>query len=73
VVQYTTAEDAIRAVQMFHKQTWMSMRLIVRLDKNSVAVSTPSILPFGISNSGSVQQSVGNIEPVIVNGSVCLK
>lgn len=73
IVQYTTAENANKAVQKFHKQIWMSMRLIVRLDKNSVAVSTPSVLPFGISNSGSVQQSGGNIEPIIVNGSVCLK
>jgi hypothetical protein len=72
-VQYTTAENANKAVQMFHNRTWMSMRLIVRLDKNSVAVSTPSVLPSRISNRNSVQQSGGNIGPVIVNGSICLK
>lgn len=73
MVQYTTAENANKAVQMFREQIWMSMRLVVRSDKNSVAVSTPSVLPFGISNSGSVQQSGGNIDPIIVNGNVCLK
>jgi RNA recognition motif-containing protein len=73
IVQYTTAENANKAVQMFHNRTWMSMRLIVRLDKNSVAVSTPSVLPSRISNRNSVQQSGGNIGPVIVNGSICLK
>lgn len=33
IVQYTMAENANKAVRMFHNQTWMSMRLIVRLDK----------------------------------------
>ena len=74
-VQYAVAKDAKRAVAMFHSEKYMGMRLKVRLDKEPVAVGTPSAgssrTNGNASNSRTVQQSRNNAEPIIVNGSSC--
>ena len=61
-VQYASAEDARKAVQIFDGQKFMSMRLNVRPDREATAVVPPAA-------SNSSQASRSNAEPIIVNGS----
>lgn len=77
IIQYTTAKEARTAVKMFNEQKFMGMRIKVRLDKDSVPVTTsPTSSTSSGSSSGSaapsyeMQQSRSNAQPIIVNGSV---
>ncbi|KAK4549130.1 hypothetical protein LTR36_007587 [Oleoguttula mirabilis] len=60
MIQYASAAEAQRAIDIFHGTPYMTMRLNVRRDKEATAVSPP---PAQASRSS---------EPIIVNGSqVC--
>lgn len=59
MIQYASAASAQKAIDMFHKQKYMSMELRVRRDKEAIPVSSPP----------SAAQARKNAEPIIVNGS----
>ncbi|KAI6791696.1 hypothetical protein KC332_g17664 [Hortaea werneckii] len=59
MIQYASAASAQKAIDMFHKQMYMSMELRVRRDKEAIPVSSPP----------SAAQARKNAEPIIVNGS----
>jgi hypothetical protein len=63
-IQYTNAESAARAIAMFHEQSFMTLRLNVRRDKEATPIDAPSS-----SNARSAQAGKTNPEPIIVNGS----
>ncbi|KAI7288372.1 hypothetical protein KC352_g4364, partial [Hortaea werneckii] len=58
MIQYASAASAQKAIDMFHKQKYMSMELRVRRDKEAIPVSSPPSA-----------QARKNAEPIIVNGS----
>lgn len=63
-VQYSSTEEASKAVRDFHGTSFMKMRLNVRMDTEATAVSTPS--------NGALRaqmQKKATAEPLIVNGS----
>ena len=57
-VQYAKAEDALRAVKTFNCQSWMNMKIEVRLDKETTTITPPA---------GTTQAQAN--QPLIVNGS----
>ncbi|KAL9528092.1 hypothetical protein SMMN14_08098 [Sphaerulina musiva] len=62
-IQYTSAAEAQKAIELFHKKEFMSMRLNVREDKSRVAIDAP---PTSTANSPPSRSLAG---PIIVNGS----
>lgn len=56
-IQYASAAEVQRAIDMFNGKSYMNLRLIVRKDKEATAISPP---PTQASRSS---------EPIIVNGS----
>lgn len=63
-IQYSTANEAERAVERFHGQKWRGGRsLHVKLDKNTTVVQPPT--PSSSSRSGIRSSAT----PIIVNGS----
>lgn len=71
-IQYSSVEEAQRAIRMFDKQKFMDMRVVVRPDRETTAVSVPptSSSTDGNAVAGASQASMRtNTEPTIVNGS----
>lgn len=62
-IQYTTAAEARKAIELFHKQEFMNMQLNVREDKSRVAIDAP---PNRTTSQASRSSAAG---PIIVNGS----
>ena len=66
-IQYTTAAEAQKAIEMFHRQEFMSMQLNVREDKSRVAIDAPVTATTTTTTTGQARSSAAG--PIIVNGS----